>query len=176
MFNHIYTLRFVLSGYNIGFTAQKNIMESNAIKPLPKLQQWAKTIKARDCKCMKCGETNDLHAHHIKPKSTHPELTLVIDNGITLCYRCHKKEHETTRASRIRSSNPQKNTIKRKMEEFKLLIENLKIQLGVEKNRSQKITHLQKQLSDAKASMCPHCWLALKKRNEKNFLSRKISH
>lgn len=58
-----------------------------------KLTEWAAAVKGRDGKCRHCGEVNDLHAHHIKPKSTHPELKLVVDNGMTLCYRCHKAEH-----------------------------------------------------------------------------------
>ncbi|KKK79141.1 hypothetical protein LCGC14_2836510, partial [marine sediment metagenome] len=32
-----------------------------------------------------------LHPHHIKAKSVDPELIFCVDNGISLCYDCHKK-------------------------------------------------------------------------------------
>lgn len=67
---------------------------------------------------MKCGSIEDLHTHHIKPKATHPELTFDLSNGITLCYRCHRKEHETSRPIRIRSDNPHKNTYKQQIRQL----------------------------------------------------------
>lgn len=76
-----------------------------------KLQVWAKSIKERDGKCTSCGSLDDLHAHHIKPKSSHPELIYDLSNGIALCYRCHKKLHEENRPPRIRSNSPHKSTL-----------------------------------------------------------------
>ena len=64
---------------------------------MSKLAEWARSVKCRDGKCMHCGSLEDLHAHHIRPKSAYPELILDVENGIALCYRCHKKEHETNR-------------------------------------------------------------------------------
>jgi len=40
------------------------------------------------CRC--CGIKNNLQAHHIKQVIFYPELIYNIDNGITLCYDCHK--------------------------------------------------------------------------------------
>lgn len=79
------------------------------------LTEWARDIKNRDGKCMHCGSIMDLHAHHIKQKSTHPDLLLNLDNGITLCYRCHKAEHERNRPIRIRSYTPQRKTLIKKI-------------------------------------------------------------
>ena len=31
------------------------------------------------------------HAHHIKPRSTYPELAFDVGNGMALCTRCHNK-------------------------------------------------------------------------------------
>lgn len=81
------------------------------------LLEWATAVKNRDGKCMQCGTTDDLHAHHIKQKSTYPTLAKEVSNGITLCYRCHKKEHEQNRPLRIRSSSPQRRTLVKKVAE-----------------------------------------------------------
>ena len=109
------------------------------------LREWSKAVKARDLACKQCGTDQDLHAHHIKHKATHPELMLDINNGITLCYRCHKAEHERNRPVRVRSGMPQKRTIakqlaeaEKKLESALLLIESLK-----EKNEK-----LKKELED----------------------------
>ena len=45
-------------------------------------------------KCVRCGAQEKLHIHHIKPKSIYPALTYKLDNLITLCRCCHKKEHD----------------------------------------------------------------------------------
>lgn len=63
-------------------------------------QQWRISVYQRDMfKCKKCGQkqsrTNPLHAHHIKAKKDYPELILEIDNGLTLCKRCHIKLHRS---------------------------------------------------------------------------------
>lgn len=76
------------------------------------LQEWAAAVKQRDKACRKCGRSEDLHAHHLMPKSTHPELRLDIENGVTLCYRCHKAEHEKHRPRRVRTTKtPQRKTL-----------------------------------------------------------------
>jgi len=56
---------------------------------------WALAVKERDgYKCQKCpAKGGHLHAHHIKPWVEYPELRFDISNGITLCQKCHKKEH-----------------------------------------------------------------------------------
>ena len=58
------------------------------------LQTWSKTIKKLDnYMCKLCDSTENLHAHHILPKALFPELSLSVDNGITLCEECHGKTH-----------------------------------------------------------------------------------
>ena len=58
------------------------------------LYLWAKTVKELDNhKCAFCGSTEKLEAHHIRKKSLFPELKNDIDNGITLCHKCHVIAH-----------------------------------------------------------------------------------
>jgi 5-methylcytosine-specific restriction endonuclease McrA len=53
---------------------------------------WRKAVLTRDGRrCVKCGSDQSLHADHVLPRRTHPELRLEIDNGRTLCADCHKK-------------------------------------------------------------------------------------
>lgn len=62
----------------------------------PEHALWSKLVKIRDqYRCITCGEEkkNLLHAHHIKDWESFPELRYSLENGITLCLRCHAKEH-----------------------------------------------------------------------------------
>lgn len=55
---------------------------------------WSRAVRVRDGhKCVECGAVGRLHAHHIKPWKTHPELRFEISNGKTLCPPCHQKAH-----------------------------------------------------------------------------------
>jgi len=58
------------------------------------LNSWSKTIRKRDeNKCQMCGSKENLNAHHIIYKSNYPQLSLNINNGITLCRYCHYETH-----------------------------------------------------------------------------------
>ena len=55
---------------------------------------WSEKVKQRDgMKCVLCGKTNRLQAHHIKPTFLYPECRSDLDNGITLCAACHQDQH-----------------------------------------------------------------------------------
>lgn len=60
------------------------------------LIKWRNKVFIRDkFICRKCGKVGgQLHPHHIKPVCINPEFAFNIDNGITLCVECHKKEHK----------------------------------------------------------------------------------
>ena len=56
--------------------------------------EWRKKIIKRDAKrCKDCGLDNNLQAHHLKSYTHFPEISLDLNNGITLCRDCHKKRH-----------------------------------------------------------------------------------
>jgi hypothetical protein len=63
------------------------------MRKLRTLTEWSAAIKARDCRCLTCGATTALVAHHVKPKSQYPELKYDLDNGVTLCVDCHRDHH-----------------------------------------------------------------------------------
>lgn len=53
---------------------------------------WSKTIKKLDNNmCKNCDSKKDLNAHHIQPKKDFPELSLDLNNGVTLCDECHNE-------------------------------------------------------------------------------------
>lgn len=56
-------------------------------------RKWATEVKERDnYTCVWCGLKNKSnHADHIAPFSEYPELRLSLDNGRTLCSKCHRK-------------------------------------------------------------------------------------
>lgn len=55
-----------------------------------KFKDWAELVKTRDNnKCVICGETKQLNAHHIIPREI-KELRFDINNGISLCPKHHQ--------------------------------------------------------------------------------------
>ena len=61
------------------------------------LSEWKKKVKERDgYTCQRCGEllnTTKLDSHHKMPVWFMPELRYDLDNGITLCKKCHHALH-----------------------------------------------------------------------------------
>ena len=58
--------------------------------------KWSKLVKERDnYVCQDCGSINkrSLQAHHIKSWANFPYLRYNIDNGKTVCVKCHAKYH-----------------------------------------------------------------------------------
>lgn len=68
---------------------------------------WANAVISRDnATCRECGASGiELHAHHIKPFSTHPELREEVSNGITLCHACHWAAHTAQNDNGVNSGN-----------------------------------------------------------------------
>jgi hypothetical protein len=76
-----------------GGTSSKNTLIRNS----PEYKEWRTEVFKRDdwtCqKCLKRGRQY-IEAHHIKKVSEFPDLIFDLENGLTLCVKCHKNLHK----------------------------------------------------------------------------------
>lgn len=72
--------------------------EYKRIRDSIEYKDWRKAVYERDLySCRKCGDNKggNLHPHHILNFETYVDLRLNVDNGVTLCDKCHIKFHRT---------------------------------------------------------------------------------
>lgn len=110
---------------------------------------WSVYIRLRDGKCLICGSTEKLQAHHCIVRKALSNLTRWnIFNGITLCYKCHLIEIHNyatksivelyiKKLNELYTSEQQENVYKKSKEGTKLklqdildIISNLKIEIS----------------------------------------------
>ena len=81
--------------------------------------EWSKAVIERDWKCCDCGAVGPLHAHHVKPKATHPELKFELSNGVALCPTCHWKRHRADPLKKPRDQSrkrgPHRSTLEKQL-------------------------------------------------------------
>jgi hypothetical protein len=60
-------------------------------------KEWGRLCRRRDgYKCQMCGKRpKRVTVHHIYPFHSHPELRSELDNGVCLCFHCHKALNTT---------------------------------------------------------------------------------
>jgi 5-methylcytosine-specific restriction endonuclease McrA len=73
----------------------KEEKQSRKIYNVLEWRLWRNAVLKRDNRtCQECGNTKGrIHAHHILPKRFFPYLMFNVDNGITLCQKCHSDIH-----------------------------------------------------------------------------------
>jgi hypothetical protein len=69
---------------------------------------WAQRVISRDgAACRVCGVTGvELHAHHIKTYKNNPDKRWDLENGLTVCHRCHWDIHSKRRDNGVNSGEP----------------------------------------------------------------------
>lgn len=71
-------------------------MSNNDIRKSSEYTQWRTAVFERDdYTCQRCGvRGGSLNAHHIKPFAGHIDCRFDVDNGVTLCEKCHREVHK----------------------------------------------------------------------------------
>jgi hypothetical protein len=64
---------------------------------------WRNSILNRDKKCLICGSSSTLVAHHILEACSYIDLIYDINNGATLCQSCHIEVHRKDSTAFIKS-------------------------------------------------------------------------
>lgn len=54
---------------------------------------WRAQVIMRDKRCVICGSIHGRHAHHVNHATYFVDQRFDVDNGVTLCSRCHMNYH-----------------------------------------------------------------------------------
>ena len=97
--------------YFIGLDKVRACVKDNEIHVTTSKFPWERTSRDRECKeykewrlsvferdnftCVSCGQVGGtLNAHHIKEYAKYPQFRYSLENGVTLCEKCHRKIHK----------------------------------------------------------------------------------
>lgn len=88
----------ILHNYNKGknhWNWQGGISKEQDRHDSQEYKNWRQKVYERDnFTCIKCGSKKKINAHHIKSWKNYPESRYSVDNGITLCEKCHIQIHQ----------------------------------------------------------------------------------
>lgn len=60
-------------------------------------KHWRRLVLERDGnECQRCSSSEKLEAHHLNPFNVNKDLRYDIDNGVTLCEKCHSVKHKNS--------------------------------------------------------------------------------
>ncbi len=62
-------------------------------------RHWRVKVIRRDKVCVICGSGKKRQAHHIEDASYHADQRFDVENGVTLCYDCHRNFHTNFKRS-----------------------------------------------------------------------------
>lgn len=84
----------VLAGSKRHLTKYGSFLDMTSKEYHATLYAWSKAVKHRDINtCQICGSKEQLQAHHVIYKQYYPQLSLNVNNGVTLCLPCHNATH-----------------------------------------------------------------------------------
>lgn len=93
----------------IGAHGVNQLLEDDAVvksREDPLVADWRRKVLRRDgYRCRGCGSSESLCAHHILYWSDSPATRIKVNNGITLCAKCHAAEHEGERVHGLMVAN-----------------------------------------------------------------------
>ena len=76
--------------------ANRILIVDVALRNSMEYAHWRMEVYHRDkFTCQQCGDNSgrNLQAHHVFGFTTYPKYRFVLENGITLCEKCHKDLH-----------------------------------------------------------------------------------
>ncbi len=75
-------------------------IENVALKAQRIYRKWSLDVRERaGNKCSVCGAKKDLVARHVHGWRAYPELRYAVENGLSMCRKCHAKFHWTDELS-----------------------------------------------------------------------------
>jgi|GEM_PF-1858882 len=93
----------ILDRFAVNYVRTRGLLrrtDFSNIRITPPYYAWMQQVKIRDGeRCVRCGSSKNLVAHHITPVSVSPEIATDVNNGITFCEKCHNDYHSYYRIS-----------------------------------------------------------------------------